>query len=97
MENYTITYKQAKDLGFKRTEMPCNVFFNKNGFEDFVMELKAGTFVFDWNNISHEVELRRIVKGYQVVGKLKIVDKYQFIDLLSLFGINCDSLSEKFC
>lgn len=30
MENYTITYKQAKDLGFKRTEMIDNVFYNQN-------------------------------------------------------------------
>ena len=97
MENYKITYKQAKDLGFKRTEMIDNVFYNQNGFQDFVMELKIGEFVFDWNNISHEVELRRILKGYKIAGKLKINSKDQFIDLLNLFGFNCDSLVENIC
>ena len=93
MDKYTITYKQAKDLGFKRTEMHCSVFFDRNGFEDFVMELEIGSFAFDWDNITHEIRLMRIVGNGRIAGTLKIVSQDQFIDMLTLFGVDPSGLN----
>jgi len=54
-----IKYSEVKELGFERLELNCNVFFDSHGYNDFLMQLKIGKYLFSWDSEEEHVELRK--------------------------------------
>lgn len=66
-----INYSEVVALGFERYDMNDSVAFDKNGWHDFIMELKCGKYWFVWEPSDHSVVLRKHRKS-DIIGTLKI-------------------------
>jgi hypothetical protein len=74
------------DLGFKREESDDSIFFDKYGYEWFWLRLSVSKrLYFEWDCNTHTVELWRINKGSDVLGKLSIGTKNQLLELIEFY------------
>lgn len=55
--NATLTYQEVLNLGFIRTNVNDDVFFNIYGWSYFVMALTSGEITLEWDNHTHEISL----------------------------------------
>lgn len=82
-----ITYQEALDLGFERTEFCDPVWEKKYGYGYFVMCLiLSNRFRIDWAPDNHTLELNRMGKEEGgVVGRMEFRDMDDPLDYIKLF------------
>lgn len=58
-------YKEVEGLGFDRFQMECEVFYEKNGYDDFGMEKRINNYAICWEPKTKKVSIQKLdYEGY---------------------------------
>ena len=86
MTQNKIDYKTVMDLDFKRTDQKDKIFYNKYGFNWFIVTKKLTKRIYlDWDCTTRTVTFKRIDKDYNITGSLDIESSQKLKDIINFF------------
>lgn len=92
MNKKNINYKSLIDLGFKREDYHDNVEFNETGHHPFHLSLKMSKGILEnWELDSGNVEILRIDKDHNILGKVVMDDLSELRSWVKFFGKEASS------
>lgn len=84
---HQINYQDLIDLGFKRTDLDCEVHFKKYGYHGFVLHKRIyKRLEVSWESVSHTLELRRIDSNRNILARKPITDLSELKAEMAFYG-----------
>lgn len=87
-----INYQNLIDLGFKRTDLNCDVHFNQYGYHGFVLDKKIYKKIeVSWESENRTLELRRMGSNGDILSRKPINDLRELKEWIAFFkGVATD-------